>query len=86
MIELDLAVSTLQEALFSLNRKLSADRRTDNNPIQGIKNTFGSLKDELFSDDYWEEDDPWDNPSRSSGRRSSMGRGDLDPWDDEFYR
>ncbi len=84
--QLELAVGSLQEALFGLNRRLSAERKTESNPLQGIRNTFGSLKDELFSDDYW-EDDPWDSPSRSSsGRRSSMGRGELDPWDDEFYR
>ena len=58
--ELEISVSALQEALFGLNRKLAAEKKTDNNPLQSIKNTFGSLKDELFSDDYW-DDDPWDN-------------------------
>ncbi|WP_320676820.1 molecular chaperone DnaK [Prochlorococcus sp. MIT 1300] len=83
--ELELAVASLQEALFGLNRRLSSERRTDGNPLQGIKNTFGSLKDELFSDDYW-DDDPWDYPSRSSIDRRSGGRGGLDPWDNDYYR
>ena len=82
--ELEVSVASLQEALFGLNRRISAERRLDNNPIQGIRNTFGSLKDELFSDDYW-DDDPWDNPNNSSyGRRNN--RRDIDPWDNDFYR
>ncbi|AAP99982.1 MULTISPECIES: molecular chaperone DnaK [Prochlorococcus] len=86
LAELDLAVSSLQEALFGLNRRISAEKRTDNNPIQGIKNTFGSLKDELFSDDYW-DDDPWDyhpNNNRVGGGRDYGGR-NLDRWDNDFY-
>ena len=46
--------------MFGLNRKFAAEKKIENNPLQGIKNTFGSIKDELFSDDYW-DDDPWDN-------------------------
>ncbi|KGG19737.1 molecular chaperone DnaK [Prochlorococcus marinus] len=85
--ELEYAVGSLQEALFGLNRRLSAERKTDSNPIQGIKNTFGSLKDELFSDDYW-DDDPWDY---SQGRQTrngdnNYGRRDVDPWDNDYYR
>ncbi|WP_413390390.1 molecular chaperone DnaK [Prochlorococcus marinus] len=85
--ELEYAVGSLQEALFGLNRRLSAERKTESNPIQGIKNTFGSLKDELFSDDYW-DDDPWDYSQRSQNRNgeNSYGRRDLDPWDNDYYR
>lgn len=83
--ELELAVASLQEALFGLNRRISSERRTDANPLQGIRNTLGSLKDELFSDDDWDED-PWNSPARSSdGRRIYRGR-ELNPWDDDFYR
>ena len=46
--ELDLCVSGLEEALFGLNRRLSAERQADGSPLQGIRNTLGSLKDELF--------------------------------------
>ncbi len=86
--ELDIAVCALQEALFSLNRRLSAEKRSDSNPLQGIKNTFGSLKDELFSDDYWDDDDPWDNPRdfRSNRERGRNIRNNLDPWDNDIYR
>ena len=52
--ELEISVSSLQEALFGLNRRFAAEKKIDSNPLQGIKNTFGSLKDELFSDDYWD--------------------------------
>ena len=71
--------------VFGLNRRLSAERKTDSNPIQGIKNTFGSLKDELFSDDYW-DDDPWDSPSRPYENRRDASRSNLEPWEDDFYR
>ena len=85
--ELELAVASLQEALFGLNRRLSAERRTESNPLQGIRNTFGSLKDELFSDEYW-DDDQWDYESR--GRREAPNndyrRRKVDPWDNEYYR
>ena len=85
--ELEYAVGSLQEALFGLNRRLSAERKTESNPIQGIKNTFGSLKDELFSDDYW-DDDPWDYSQRGLNRNEENGfrRRDLDPWDNDYYR
>ncbi|WP_269624788.1 molecular chaperone DnaK [Prochlorococcus marinus] len=85
--ELEYAVGSLQEALFGLNRRLSAERKTESNPIQGIKNTFGSLKDELFSDDYW-DDDPWDYSQRGQNRNgdNSYGRRDIDPWDNDYYR
>lgn len=85
--ELEYAVGSLQEALFGLNRRLSAERKTDTNPIQGIKNTFGSLKDELFSDDYW-DDDPWDYSQGRQNRNgdNNYGRRDVDPWDNDYYR
>ena len=81
--ELDLCVSGLEEALFGLNRRLSAERQSDGRPLQGLRNTLGSLKDELFSDDW--DDDPW---AAQSGppRGRSMNRRDRDPWDDDFYR
>ncbi|WP_269605551.1 molecular chaperone DnaK [Prochlorococcus marinus] len=85
--ELEYAVGSLQEALFGLNRRLSAERKIESNPIQGIKNTFGSLKDELFSDDYW-DDDPWDYSQRGQNRNGerNYGRRDIDPWDNDYYR
>ena len=85
--ELEYAVGALQEALFGLNRRLSAERKTESNPIQGIKNTFGSLKDELFSDDYW-DDDPWDYSQRGQIRNgeNNYRRRDIDPWDNDYYR
>ena len=85
--ELEYAVGSLQEALFGLNRRLSAERKTETNPIQGIKNTFGSLKDELFSDDYW-DDDPWDYSQNGQNRNgdNNYGRRDVDPWDNDYYR
>jgi molecular chaperone DnaK len=75
--ELDLLVSQLEEALYGLNRRLSAERRESEGggPLQGLRNTLGSLKDELFAEDDW---DDWDRPGdRSSERRG--GRAD-DPW------
>ncbi len=84
LAELDIAVSALQEALFGLNRRVSAEKRIDNNPIQGIKNTFGSLKDELFSDDYW-DDDPWDYQPNSRGANSDYIDREKDRWDNDFY-
>tara|TARA_B100000029_G_scaffold508067_1_gene594075 strand:+ start:1186 stop:3180 length:1995 start_codon:yes stop_codon:yes gene_type:complete len=83
--QLEISVSSLNEALFGLNRKLSAEKRTETNPLQGIRNTFGSLKDELFSDDYW-DDDPWDYPKRRPEGRENIGRRDIDPWDNDYYR
>ena len=82
--ELDLTVSGLEEALFGLNRRLSMERQGDGNPLQGLRNTLGSLKDELFSDDW--EDDPWGSPSRPPSRSRVLGQRGSDPWDDDFYR
>ena len=83
--ELEISVSSLQEALFGLNRRFAAEKKIDNNPLQGIKNTFGSLKDELFSDDYW-DDDPWDNEINSNYRNSRYGNSrDDDPWDNDYF-
>jgi len=83
--ELEISVSALQEALFGLNRKFTAEKKTDNNPLQSIKNTFGSLKDELFSDDYW-DDDPWDNQINRNYRNSRYGNSrDDDPWDNDYF-
>jgi molecular chaperone DnaK len=68
--ELELAVSGLQEALFGLNRRLMSERRPEGGPLQGLKNTLGSLKDELFADDDWDDwdrdgrSDPWGTPAR----------------------
>ncbi len=83
--ELELSVSALQEALFGLNRRFAAERKIDNNPLKGIKNTFGSIKDELFSDDYWDED-PWDNQMNRNYRNSRYGNSrDDDPWDNDYF-
>ena len=68
--DLELAVSQLQEALFGLNRRLLGERRAESGPLKGLKNTLGSLKDELFSDDDWDDwggsgrSDPWSSPPR----------------------
>jgi len=83
--ELEISVSALQEALFGLNRKFAVEKKTDNNPLQSIKNTFGSLKDELFSDDYW-DDDPWDNQMNRNYRNSRYGNSrDDDQWDNDYF-
>ena len=82
--ELDLCVSGLEEALFGLNRRLSAERQADGSPLQGIRNTLGSLKDELFADDW--DDDPWGPPSRPGDRGLGLSRRDPAPWDDDIYR
>ena len=67
--EQDLLVSQLEEALYGLNRRLAAERREVESagPLQGLRSTLGSLKDELFADDDW---DDWDR----SGKRPD------DPW------
>ena len=85
--ELELAVSGLQEALFGLNRRLTAERRTESGPLQGLKSTLGTLKDELFADDDW-DDDPWSTPQDRYGydSRQRSGRRGLDPWDDDNFR
>jgi hypothetical protein len=76
LAELEVAVSELQEALYGLNRRLSSERRAEaGGPLQGLKNTLGSLKDELFADDEW---DDWD---RGGSRRDLQ-----DPWRDGLSR
>jgi molecular chaperone DnaK len=72
--DLELAVSQLQEALFGLNRRLLGERRAESGPLKGLRNTLGSLKDELFSDDDWDDwggsgrSDPWASPPRPPQR------------------
>jgi molecular chaperone DnaK len=81
-LELDMAAGQLQEALFGLNRRLLSERRAEQGPLQGLKNTLGSLKDELFSDD--DDWDDWNRPSRdpwATGPSRSP-----DPYRDERYR
>ncbi|MFN5220922.1 MAG: Hsp70 family protein, partial [Cyanobacteriota bacterium] len=71
--ELEMAVSQLQEAIFGLNRRLLSERRAEAGPLQGLKHTLGSLKDELFADDDWDEwdrggrSDPWASPPSYGG-------------------
>ena len=74
--ELELAVSQLQEALFGLNRRLLSERRSEQGPLQGLKNTLGSLKDELFSDD-----DDWDDWNRPAADPWARPRPERDPYD-----
>jgi molecular chaperone DnaK len=76
LLELDVAVSQLQEAVYGLNRRLASERKVESNPLQGLRNTLGSLKDELFSDDY---EDDWDRDRY----RSLPSR---DPWAQEPWR
>ena len=84
--ELDLAVSQLQEALFGLNRRILSERKGDSNPLQGLKNTLGSLKDELFADDDWDDwnrpgSDPWAAPPPRRGIGvADRGFADRDRW------
>lgn len=78
--ELDLAVSQLQEALYALNRRLLSERRSEQGPLQGLKNTLGSLKDELFADDDWDDwnrpgSDPWAMPPGRYGGSFGAGAG-----------
>jgi molecular chaperone DnaK len=88
--DLDLAVSQLQESLYGLNRRLASERRQDSNPLQGLKNTLGSIKDELFADDDWDDwdrgrsRDPWAEPSWSAAR-SSSGAWGRDSWDRDSW-
>ena len=82
--ELEISVSALQEALFGLNRRFAAEKKIDNNPLKGIKNTFGSIRDELFSDDYW-DDDPWDNQMNRNYKNSSYADSRDDPWDNDYF-
>jgi molecular chaperone DnaK len=73
-VELDLAVSQLQEALYGLNRRLVSERKSEAGPLQGLKNTLGSLKDDLFADD----DDDWDRPGgRDRPRRDAWDSAPL---------
>ncbi|EHA63420.1 molecular chaperone DnaK [Synechococcus sp. WH 8016] len=83
--QLEMGVSGLQEALFGLNRRLSAERSSEAGPLQGIRSTLGTLKDELFADDDW-DDDPWSTGNTRSDERMRSGRRGIDPWDDDFYR
>jgi molecular chaperone DnaK len=87
LADLDMAVSQLQEALFGLNRRLMTERRSEQGPLQGLKNTLGSLKDELFADDDWDDwnrpgNDPWSMPpSRFGGefdRRNNYERNNYE--------
>jgi len=84
--DLDLGVSQLQEALYGLNRRLASERKQESNPLQGLKNTLGSIKDELFADDDWDDwdrgrsRDPWAEPSWSAARGSS-GSWERDSWE-----
>ena len=79
LTDVDLAVSQLQEALYGLNRRLAKERSQDSNPLQGLKNTLGSLKDELFADDDWDDwdrgrsRDPWSEPGWGAGGRTGLG-------------
>ena len=83
--ELDLAVSQLQESLYGLNRRLASERKQDSNPLQGLKNTLGSIKDELFADDDWDDwdrgrvRDPWSEPSWSLNRGERSWERDRQP-------
>ena len=45
-------------------------------PLEGIKSTLGSLKDELFAEDDW---DDWERPGGGRGRYDRYDRSD-DPW------
>jgi molecular chaperone DnaK len=56
---------------------LASERKQDSSPLQGLKNTLGSLKDELFADDEWDDwdsrgrgRDPWAESSWGAGRNS----------------
>ncbi|MFN7899789.1 MAG: molecular chaperone DnaK [Synechococcaceae cyanobacterium] len=77
--DLELAVSQLQEALFGLNRRLLSERKAEAGPLQGLRNTLGTLKDELFSDDDW---DDWDRSGRGDPWDSAPRRREEDRWRD----
>ncbi len=83
--ELELAVSGLQEALFVLNRRLTAERQVEAGPLQGLKSTLGTLKDELFAEDDW-DDDPWASPQSRYDQPVRSSRRGMDPWDDDNFR
>ncbi|MCP9777475.1 MULTISPECIES: molecular chaperone DnaK [unclassified Cyanobium] len=80
LVELELAVSQLQEALFGLNRRLLSERKAEQGPLQGLKNTLGSLKDELFADDDW---DDWNRPG-SDPWAAPPSRYDRDPYREPY--
>ena len=91
--ELDLAVGQLQESLFGLNRRLLSERRAEQGPLQGLRSTLGSLKDELFADDDdWDDwsrpgRDPWAPPSdRYAAPRAPGERFGADRWDSDRRR
>ncbi|MFM8605583.1 MAG: Hsp70 family protein, partial [Cyanobium sp.] len=79
--DLELAVSQLQEALFGLNRRLMNERRSEGGPLQGLKSTLGSLRDELFAEDDWDDwegsrrSDPWAGPPRGGGGYGGYSNG-----------
>ena len=83
--DLDLAVSQLQESLYGLNRRLASERKQDSNPLQGLKNTLGSIKDELFADDDWDDwdrgrmRDPWAEPAWNLNRADRSWERDRQP-------
>ena len=81
--ELEDGISTLQEALYGLNRAMAQQlQREDGGPLRGIRRKIGSIKDELFADDW--DDSPPRNPSVDSDRwptsRGSYARNTS--WDD----
>ncbi|MFN9692186.1 MAG: molecular chaperone DnaK [Synechococcaceae cyanobacterium] len=78
--DLELAVSQLQEALFGLNRRLLSERKAEAGPLQGLRNTLGTLKDELFADDDW---DDWDRGTRSDPWDTAPRRRDEERWRDQ---
>jgi molecular chaperone DnaK len=85
--ELDIAASQLQEALYGLNRRLLSERKADQGPLQGLKNTLGSLKDELFSDDEWDDwERPGSDPWASSPRRREPERWEAERWERDNER
>jgi molecular chaperone DnaK len=81
--DLELAVSQLQEALFGLNRRLLSERKAEAGPLQGLRNTLGTLKDELFSDDDW---DDWDRGPRSDPWDTAPRRREDERWRDQGRR
>jgi molecular chaperone DnaK len=85
--ELDLAVGQLQESLFGLNRRLLSERRAEQGPLQGLRSTLGSLKDELFADD--DDWDDWSRPGRDpwapTPDRFAPPRAERDRWRDDRF-
>ncbi|MBM5802977.1 MAG: molecular chaperone DnaK [Cyanobacteria bacterium K_DeepCast_35m_m2_155] len=90
LAELEIAVSQLQEALYGLNRRLLSERKAEQGPLQGLKNTLGSLKDELFSDEEWDDwdrpgSDPWSMPPPRRRFYDDQRRYDDQRYDDQRY-